>query len=118
VFDYVGRLEYYEEDLLRIVNEIEKRYYKNNPETSSSSSSSSSSTASTPLLKHYQDSIGIKGQMRAFGGTSFGAKRKAKQGKSSGMNSVYSDPTIVEKVYKEYKTDFELFGYSANYPSS
>jgi len=112
VFDYVGRLEYYEEDLLRIVNEIEKRYNENNSETSSSS------TASTPLLKHYQESIGIKGQMKAFDGTSFGAKREAKQGKGGGMNSVYSDPIVVEKVYKEYKTDFDLFGYSASYPSS
>eukprot|EP01083_Nonionella_stella_P136518 415449_1 len=30
IFDYIGRLEHYDDDLLRIINEIEKRYYAQN----------------------------------------------------------------------------------------
>jgi hypothetical protein len=98
VFDYVGRLESYADDLGRVLREIERR-----------------AGAPTPLMVHYRNSLGSDGRIEASNGTAFGKKFGKKSGernRNAAMASAFSDADVVEKIIKEYKRDFELSGYS------
>ena len=115
VFDYVGRLEYFDEDLLRIILEIERRYHQQQQD----GDGDAHHDGPTPLLEHYHSSIGANksGRISASKGTSFGKKREEKmvatgENKGSGITAMYSDEEIVEKISSEYELDFRLFGYS------
>lgn len=102
IFDYVGRLEYYAEDLLRSIQHIEKRYR--------SKAGEQASLTPTPLMMHFQDRLGPDGRIQAVNGTSYGKRRKENH-VDGGIASAYSDKEVVQKVVREYKADFNLFGY-------
>jgi len=113
IFDYIGRLEHYDDDLLRIINEIEKRHYAQNYDGEYSSMAAGVEVPPTPLTTKYLEYIEGKGRIEANRATSFGAKRKAKMGGE--MDSAFSDKAAVGKVYKEYNIDFTMFGYDSEY---
>ncbi|GFH55696.1 hypothetical protein CTEN210_12172 [Chaetoceros tenuissimus] len=105
VFDYIGKLEFYEDELRRIIYEIDRRY------RASHDVNEYDSTSSNPLMVEYEKSVKVSsGRIAAFHGTSFGAKKK-KRGNGN-MESVYSEVAVAEKVCNEFKVDFDLFGYS------
>jgi hypothetical protein len=102
IFDYVGRLEFYEEDLLRSIQLIEERYHSGNTD--------SEPLPPTPLMVHYRNRLGADGRIQAVNGTSFG-KRRQDRNIDDGTASAYADRDVVDKVVREYRTDFNLFGY-------
>lgn len=112
IFDYVGRLEHYDDDLLRIIKEIEKRYNAQNHDGESSSMAAGVEVAPTLLTTKYLEYIEDKGRIEANSQTSFGAKRKAKKG---GEMDAFSDKAVVKKVNMEYNIDFTMFGYDSEY---
>jgi hypothetical protein len=102
IFDYVGRLEFYEEDLLRSIQLIEERYHNDNNNTEP--------LPPTPLMVQYRKRLGANGRIQAVNGTSFG-KRRQDNNIDDGMASAYADGDVVKKVVQEYRSDFKLFGY-------
>ena len=106
VFDYVGKIEYYEDELHRIIYEIDRRY------RASHDVNEYDSISSNPLMVEYERSVKVNsGRINASRGTSFSAKKKKKRGNYN-MESAYSEVAVAEKVYNEFKVDFDLFGYS------
>lgn len=105
VFDYIGKLEHYEDELRRIIYEIDRRY------RASHDVSEYHSISSNPLMVEFERNVKINsGRIVAFHGTSFGAKKK--KSRNHNMELVYSEVAVAEKVYNEFKADFDLFGYS------
>jgi hypothetical protein len=61
-------------------------------------------------MVHYRNRLGADGRIQANNGTSFGKRRKDKN-IDAGMASAYADRDVVDKIVREYRTDFKLFGY-------
>ena len=108
VLDYVGRIEHYDDDLWRILREIEKR------------------SGLDTLTQAYRERISANGTINVNKSTSYGTMRKSKirekqlaMGNStasnvkSEMTAVYSDAKVTKKVYLEFKADFDMFGYAS-----
>jgi len=116
VFDYVGRLETYDEDLLRIIHEIEYRHHAKN----NKNGYAMEDVPPTPLMEHYLKSKAqSQGRLYANEGTSFGKAREARlESNSTAIGSlydVYADKQIVNHVATEYAVDFQSFGYSIDH---
>ena len=84
MFDFLGRLEYFDEDMRRILNHLN----------------------ATKMLD-YMDSIGGK----ISSANSWGSAKKMTTG---GLRKEYSTPQIIATVASNYFKDFQLLGYNIN----
>ena len=121
VIEYVARLEYLEQDLLRIVYEIDRRY-RSKHISNKVVKDDDDEPFMTPFLKNYYAKMEQNhGHIAAANGTSFGKKREEQivnanqKGARGGIHDVYSDMNIAQRIAKEYEIDFQFFGYSVDH---
>lgn len=83
MFDFVGRVEHFDEDMSRVLTHLN----------------------ATKMLKHLES---IGGQI--IPANSWGADKKKSIG--GGLRKEYSMPQVVDRVASDYRKDFELLGYN------
>eukprot|EP00526_Cylindrotheca_closterium_P023981 CAMPEP_0113608072 /NCGR_PEP_ID=MMETSP0017_2-20120614/3724_1 /TAXON_ID=2856 /ORGANISM="Cylindrotheca closterium" /LENGTH=187 /DNA_ID=CAMNT_0000516721 /DNA_START=184 /DNA_END=747 /DNA_ORIENTATION=- /assembly_acc=CAM_ASM_000147 len=124
LFDYVGRLESYEADLLRVIRHVEeKRRERHMHQSQTTKNNKNMSEAklqrrnTTFLLDYYRRVMirgsNINGKIQLGQGTSYGKRKRQEEEvtKKGPVNNVDYNK-VVQHIVEEYRADFDLFGYS------
>ncbi|CAJ1964883.1 unnamed protein product [Cylindrotheca closterium] len=123
--NYVGRLESYEADLLRVIHFVEEkrrdRHHRTSPtaQMNNTISEAKLQQRSTTFLLDYYHKVMVgpsaNGKIQVGKGTAYGKRRKERTNGGSttnnGFHAAYNDNQVVQHVVEEYKSDFDLFGY-------